>query len=129
MNVLLIEEHDSIRDDLATELQKAGYTVTAFASADRVETPGFNLQDYQAVITDVDAPLMNGMVVSRAIAQEHKPIPCLMHSWNRTVETITGTVNLPAIAKLHDWLHYHERGVGRVGYIWNFLDMVERSHL
>ena len=121
MKVILIESNDLLRGVLKREMEERGYEVRESKTSDLLETPGFDLNSYSAVITDCDLPYLNGLTAVRVIAHEPKPVPCLVHSWSKIIEKGNLKISLPTLAEEHGFVTYRERRVGATEYLWRFL--------
>ncbi len=91
MRILLIEDDDRIRNDVAQALEAAGYIVDGEASGEE----GWFLGDtelYGAAILDLGLPQMDGLTVLKRWRQAGRDLPVLIltarGSWSERVEGI-----------------------------------------
>jgi len=91
MRILLIEDDDRIRSDVAQALEAAGYIVDGEASGEE----GWFLGDtelYGAAILDLGLPQMDGLTVLKRWRQAGRDLPVLIltarGSWSERVEGI-----------------------------------------
>jgi two-component system, OmpR family, response regulator len=91
MRILLVEDDDRIREDVARALEAAGYIVDAESSGEE----GWFLGDtevYGAVVLDLGLPQMDGLSVLKRWRQAGRDMPVLVltarGSWSERVEGI-----------------------------------------
>lgn len=72
--ILLIEDDDSLRDVVASFLEREGFLVDAFGSAEEALT-AFERSSYGCVLSDFKLPGMNGLQLLAAIRERSKNVP------------------------------------------------------
>jgi PAS domain S-box-containing protein len=96
--ILLVEDETSVRVFAQRVLQKRGYNVLAFADpVVALQAAASNPGAYDALVTDVMMPTMNGPVLAEHIASVREGLPVLFMSGYNTGALPTGTP--PPLAK------------------------------
>jgi two-component system, chemotaxis family, chemotaxis protein CheY len=80
--ILIVDDEIQIRTLLSLTLRRAGYKVTV--AADGIEAMTLCMfERFDAVLTDIDMPRMNGHELVRWIARNRPKVRCaVMSSWN-----------------------------------------------
>src|SRR5215211_1671841 len=90
MRLLLVEDDTKLSDMLARSLREQGYAVDVSGDgADAVYEASVN--EYDAIILDVNLPKQSGLEVSRALRAKRRAMPILMLTARDTVnDRVTG---------------------------------------
>jgi len=79
--IMLVDDEMAITDIVAKQLGKLGYQTTVFNSGDKAWENFIKAPDqYDAVITDLLMPGMQGDVLAEKIKQAHPQIPVIIHT-------------------------------------------------
>lgn len=96
MRILLIEDDDRIRTDVAAALKAAGYIVDSEANGEE----GWFLGDtevYGAVVLDLGLPMMDGLTILKKWRKAGHKMPVLIltarGAWNERVEGIDASAD------------------------------------
>ncbi|KPL52612.1 MULTISPECIES: response regulator transcription factor [Hyphomicrobiales] len=91
MRVLVVEDEDRIRRDLAVQLKNAGYVVEEAADGENAWFRG-DTEEFDAVVLDLGLPKMDGLQVLKRWRDAGRDIPILIltarGSWTDRVEGI-----------------------------------------
>jgi len=81
-SILVVDDTRSMRKMVASVLQAAGYQVTAVATALEALAMLKDGRAFDAVVTDIEMPEMDGYMLTKAIKSDPRfaGIPVLMHS-------------------------------------------------
>ena len=76
--VLLVDDHDAVREVLAMSLEEGGYAVLAAANGSEALALLSAGERVDAVVTDLTMPGMDGLALIRAIRTDHPGIPAVV---------------------------------------------------
>jgi len=77
INVVIVEDHRSMRESLVDLIADEGHHVAAFESAEALWS-GSNLRTVDIVVLDLNLPGVDGITVARRIRAEHPQIGIIM---------------------------------------------------
>ncbi|MEJ1157203.1 response regulator transcription factor [Prosthecomicrobium sp. N25] len=91
MRVLVVEDEDRIRRDLAVQLKNAGYVVEEAADGETAWFRG-DTEDFDAIVLDLGLPKLDGLQVLKRWRESGRDVPILIltarGSWTDRVEGI-----------------------------------------
>jgi two-component system NtrC family response regulator/two-component system response regulator HydG len=76
--IFLVDDDDGSRDAMTRTLERVGYTLRAFASAEEALEQLGEGEEVDAVVSDVRMPGMDGYEFLRAVREEHPNLPFLL---------------------------------------------------
>jgi two-component system response regulator PhoP len=77
MRVLVVEDENALRDQLAAELKRAGYVVDAAKDGEEGLYFGREYQ-YDAAVVDLGLPKLDGLQLIRKLREDGRPFPVLV---------------------------------------------------
>jgi len=96
-HVLVVEDEESVRELLASALERNGFSVTAVGSAE--EAVGFAPGTYDVLLSDISLPGMNGVALAKRILRAAPDARVLLMSGYAREEYLTPADDLPFIGK------------------------------
>jgi two-component system OmpR family response regulator len=91
MRVLLVEDEDRIRRDLAVQLKNAGYVIEEASDGETAWFRG-DTEDFDAIVLDLGLPKLDGLQVLKRWRESGRDVPILIltarGSWTDRVEGI-----------------------------------------
>ena len=76
--VFLVDDDDGSRDAMTRTLERVGYTLRAFSSAEEALEQINEGEQVDAIVSDVRMPGMDGYEFLRAVREEHPNLPFLL---------------------------------------------------
>jgi CheY-like chemotaxis protein len=96
-HVLMVEDEESVRELLASALERNGFSVTAVGSAE--DAVGFAPGTYDVLLSDISLPGMNGVALAKRILRAAPDARVLLMSGYAREEYLTPADDLPFIGK------------------------------
>jgi two-component system cell cycle sensor histidine kinase/response regulator CckA len=96
-HVLVVEDENSVRELMASALERNGFDVTAVGSAE--EAVGFAPGTYDVLLSDISLPGMNGVELAKRILRAAPDAKVLLMSGYAREEYLTPADDLPFIGK------------------------------
>ena len=96
-HVLVVEDEESVRELLASALERNGFSVTAVGSAE--DAVGFAPGTYDVLLSDISLPGMNGVALAKRILRAAPDARVLLMSGYAREEYLTPADDLPFIGK------------------------------
>ncbi len=85
-NILVVDDKDMMRDSVATTLSRRGHTISAAANG-KVALEKIATRSFDAVITDLQMPELDGVELLAAIRDSDEHLPVILMTAYGTVET------------------------------------------
>lgn len=126
MKILLVEDHEKLRDELCSLIMRLGHEVVEATDGREASELLFGDSDvldpsFNAVITDMKMPHMSGLGLLQFLDERRVNLPCLLHSSEDTADGI----NLADVEDVFDFATFHLKG--EVRYIKEFLSSIPLS--
>ncbi len=100
LHVLLVDDDDSMRRAIGRTIQRAGYAVDGFASAEALLANGVNERD-GCLVLDVDLPGIDGMELKQRLVAMGHDLPTIFITALEPSELSTPLAALRPVAVLY----------------------------
>ena len=89
--ILVVDDKELMRDSVGTMLSRKGHAVTA-ASGGEAALERLAAREFDAIITDLQMPGMDGLALMQAVRERDERIPVILMTAFATVETAVGAM-------------------------------------